>query len=647
MRLRIEELTLVGTSRTIRFEPGMNAIVGSMSGGKTATVSCLRALLGADVKVVPELRGRTISGTVLIGERRFRILRQLVTTTTAKVDIAEIGGQQELWRLPASELQAGYDQTFRNWWLDILDLPAVRVPRAPTDDASPLVPVTISDYLMYCVLKQNEIDNSVFGTPDNNHKNIKRKYVFDILYGLYDPEAAGLREHLRKVTTELKALTSDADTLERILENTTFASRAHLEVQRQQAEQELAQARRTDLNLTQELTETATVSLRTQISEAEAELARISDAAAAEAVSQSRLEELRDQLIAQSRRLTRALVAERLLNDFEFHTCPRCGAGIPDRGDEHTCRLCLQTPPQTPAPSTLAAEQDRVIEQVTETEELIKRSTSRLDELQAARAAQTRRRTELGEQLDRATATYLTDQTERIRAVAAQQARLEEHLARLGDALTLHERLQGQNERIAELEREQEDLNARIAAARHSNTSVHERLNTLDAAFESTLRSFDAPRFDNRPGSRINRDTYMPVVDGRSFADLQSQGVEVLVNVAHVLAHQKVALTDEAIPLPNLLIIDGISSNVGHEGVDLERLRKMYTTLLEAANHHIDRLQIIVTDNDSPPIDGIHRALELSDTDRLVPQAPSLPEDSTHSAEDNEAEPGNGARDPS
>ncbi|MFB8073557.1 hypothetical protein [Streptomyces californicus] len=627
MRLRIEELTLVGTSRTVRFEPGMNAIVGSMSGGKTATVSCLRALLGAEVSVVPELRGRSISGTVLIGERRFRIVRQLVSTSTAKVDIAEIGGQQEVWRLPASQLQAGYDQTFRDWWLTMLGLPRIRVPRAPTDETSPLIPVTISDYLMYCVLRQKEIDTSVFGTPDNTQKNIKRKYVFEILYGLYDPEAAGLRERLRKVTTELNALTADAATLERILETTAFASRAQLEVQRQATEQELAQSRQADLSLTAELTDSATVSLRRQIGEAEAELARISDAAAAEAVSASRLEELRDQLIAQSRRLTRALVAERLLNDFEFHTCPRCGAGVPDRGDESTCRLCLQTPPQTPAPSTLAAEQDRVIEQVTETEELIKRSQRRLEELEGARSAQVRRRAELGEQLDRATATYITDQTERIRAVAAQQARLEEHLARIDDALALHDRLQGQSERITELEREQEDLNDRIAASRHSNTAVHERLDKLDEAFEAALRSFDAPRFDNQPGSRINRETYMPVVDGRSFADLQSQGVGVLVNVAHVLAHQQVALHDDEIPLPNLLIIDGISSNVGHEGVDLERLRKMYSTLLETATEYVDRLQIIVTDNDSPPIDGIHRALKLSDADRLVPGEPAVADD--------------------
>ncbi|WP_331727597.1 hypothetical protein OG851_42085 (plasmid) [Streptomyces sp. NBC_00161] len=51
----------------------------------------------------------------------------------------------------------------------------------------------------------------------------------------------------------------------------------------------------------------------------------------------------------------------------------------------------------------------------------------------------------------------------------------------------------------------------------------------------------------------------------------------------------------------------------------------MYAILLRTATEHIDRLQIIVTDNDSPPIEGIHRPLELSDTDRLVPMPPAEP----------------------
>lgn len=620
MRVQIEELTLLGTSRTVRFTSGVNAIIGGMSGGKTATVSCLRALLGADVNVVPELSGRSISGTVRVGERRFRIVRRLVTTSTAKVDIAEIG-TENAWRLPASEIQAGYDKTFRSWWLEMLGLPSIRVPQAPTKEASPLVPVTINDYLMYCVLRQHEIDSSVFGTPENNDKNIKRRYVFEILYGIYSPEAAGLRERLRHVTAELNILSADTTALERILADTPFSSQAQLQLERETTAVRLEQINREiEHHASVDLPPTA-IELRERVAETEAQIAETQAEVHAETVSKESLTRLHDQLIAQSRRLTRALIAERFLNDFEFYICPRCGTDVPDRGDDDTCRLCMQTPPAAEAPAFLASEQDRVIEQVAETEELITRSQKRLENLHRQRDELLARRSTLALELDRETQSYISDHVDRIRTEAAEQATLREHLARIEDALKLYQHLDDRTARVASLERERENLIAQIDASRHSDPAVNSRLAKLDEAFDTVLRDFDAPRFDDQTGSRLDRRTYLPVVDGRPFTRLQSQGVGVLVNVAHVLAHQIVALGDHSVNLPNILIIDGISSNVGHEGVDLARLRNMYQTLLRIANEHIEDLQVIVTDNDPPPVSGINVALTLSDTDRFVPHS--------------------------
>ncbi|MEV8626039.1 hypothetical protein [Streptomyces sp. NPDC051079] len=622
MRLRVEELTISGTTRTIRFEPGLNVITGAMSGGKTAAVSCLRALLGGDVSVVPELKGRTIAGTVVIGGRKFRIVRQLVTTDTAKVDVAEIGGAEQAWRLPAARLEPGYDLTFRDWYLQMLGLPTIRVPRAPTDETSPLVPVTINDYLMYCILRQDQIDSSVFGTPDNYHKDIKRRYVFEVYYGIFNPKAIELREKLREIMVELKALTADSKTLERVLESSSFSSAAQLEAQRVKTVADLSASREAEGVLNRSFDEPATVSVRAQIADAEVALQEAETALRSETAAIARLTSLRDQLVAQSRRITRALVAERLLSDFEFHICPRCGSDVPDRGDDDSCRLCLQTPPAVVPTSALVTEQDRVIEQVAETDQLIARSEERLRSLEHAHVEKVALRTSLGAQLERLAQGFLTDQADRIRRFAAEQARLEEHLVRLDDALELHRRLHSQGSRVAELERERDDLTERLDSARHNNPAAAERITRLDRAFESTLRSFDAPRFDSRPGSYISRRNYLPIVDGRSFSDLSSQGVEVMVNVAHALAHQLVALTHPENVLPNLLIIDGVSSNVGHEGVDLDRLRKMYATLLAASHQHGEQLQIIVVDNDAPPIPGVHVALTLSDTDRLVPDPP-------------------------
>ncbi|WP_329485019.1 hypothetical protein OG618_00205 [Kitasatospora sp. NBC_01246] len=620
MRLRIEELTISGTTRTVHFQPGLNAITGAMSGGKTATISCLRALVGGDVNVVPELKGRTITGTVLIGNRRFRIVRPLVTTDTAKIDVAEIGGAEHAWRLPAARLEPGYDLTFRDWYLQMLGLPKVLVPRAPTDETSALVPVTINDYLMYCVLRQDQIDSSVFGTPDNYHKDIKRKFVFEIYYGIFSAKAIELREHLRTVSVELKALTADAKTLERVLETTSFSSAAQLQVQQTQAIEQLARSREAEQDLNRTLQEPATVGLRAQIAAAEADLQVTDTSLRSETATVARLTGLRDQLVAQSRRITRALVAERLLSDFEFHTCPRCGSDVPERGGDDTCRLCLQNPPAVVPTTALVSEQDRVIEQVAETDQLIARSQERLQLLRQAREEKIGLRAELGAQLDRLAQGFLTDQADRIRRFGADQARLEEQLLRIADALALHQRLQNQGSRIAELEREREDLISRLDASRHRNPAAAERMAELDHAFENTLRSFDAPRFEPRPGSYISRKNYLPIVDGRAFSELSSQGVEVMVNVAHALAHQLVALAHPESLLPNLLIIDGVSSNVGHEGIDLTRLEKMYATLLATTQQHGEELQIIVVDNDPPPIPGVHVALTLSDTDRLVPE---------------------------
>lgn len=617
MRLQIESMSLLGTSRHIDFTAGINAIVGGMSGGKTATVSCIRALLGSTVNVVPELEGRSVAGTLLIGERRFRIIRRLVTTSTAKVEIAEIG-TQNAWRLPAAKIESGYDQTYRDWLLDMLQLPHVRVPSSPSDTASRMVPVSINDYLMYCILKQNEIDDSVFGTPDNHDKNIKRRYVFEILYGIFSPEAAGLRERLREVSAELNALTADTTTLERLLDNTAFASRAALEVAHQEASQQLRDVRAATRSASRGAISIA-VTMREQIADTEVNLAAIDRDLHAERASGESLQRLHDQLIAQSRRLTRSLVAERLLSDYEFHTCPRCGSSVPDRGDLDTCRLCLQTPPSVPTPAELSAEQDRVIEQVAETRTLIERSVRRVDTLRDVRANLIARRVSLGAQLDQATASFIADHADDLRATAATEARLEERVKHLDDYLELHRNLGAQQERVAVLEQEQDDITGRIDAARHSDPEIGLRLQRLDETFESVLRAFDVPRFDRQPGSHIHRKTYLPIVDGRPFMKLQSQGVEVLVNVAHVLAHQIVALTEASTNLPNLLVIDGISSNVGREGVDLTRLKNMYLTLQRAVAEHPKELQIILTDNDPPPIDGIHVALRLSDTDRLVP----------------------------
>ena len=105
VRLRIDRLTLIGADRSLSFDPGLNLITGPITTGKTSLLRLQRVLLGSGVGTFPrEIRDHVsaVGGQITIGSDSFAIVRPLVSTVSAKVDIA---GRTEALRLPA--LQRG------------------------------------------------------------------------------------------------------------------------------------------------------------------------------------------------------------------------------------------------------------------------------------------------------------------------------------------------------------------------------------------------------------------------------------------------------------------------------------------------------------------------------------------------------------
>jgi hypothetical protein len=71
--------------------------------------------------------------------------------------------------------------------------------------------------------------------------------------------------------------------------------------------------------------------------------------------------------------------------------------------------------------------------------------------------------------------------------------------------------------------------------------------------------------------------------------------------------------------LPNILFIDGPTSNVGHEGLDRERVEAVYAYLVEMSNRYGEDLQIIVADNDIPSFAEQFVRVRLSEDDPAIP----------------------------
>lgn len=619
MRLRIEHIALVGTTREASFEPGLNVIQGGITTGKTTLMKLLRVLTGAGIPTLPpEVRQNVsaLAGTLLVGDERVDVVRPLKTTTTAKVDLATASGKA--LRVPALQPDRTSDTTYGRWLLAQLGLPDLRVPTAPSKPDSDTSALSINDFTLYCRLSQDGIDSSVLGIDVN--QNVKRRQVFEVLYGIYDARTAALEAERREVIDELRTLRAGAQSFERFLADTPWDNRAALEQQRSTARarlnelddaqsQEAAAAHRTD----------RAGQLRAEAQRLDSELSAEQTAADRDATSVIELQELLAQLETQSARLTKSIVAGSRLYDLDFEVCPRCASRVEKgRADAEHCYLCLQEPQAPISRQDLIGEQERIVAQITETEELIARRRQAAEESAARVAALAGRRAEVGAELDRHQRDFVSDHADQIAARVRERAELDATLRRVDDYLSLYARLDASATRIAELEQRERELDAEIEQARSVEVGARERIDQLEQRFGNFVEAFGTPRFPGDPRAGIDLKTYNPILNGRSFEQLSSGGLKVLTNLAYALGHHVTAV-DLGLPLPHLLLIDGVTKNVGRDEYDQARVDAVFDVLLYISDNYGEQLQIIVAANDVPAQAAHTVRLTLTETDRLIP----------------------------
>ncbi|MGY2746232.1 hypothetical protein [Arthrobacter sp. UYCu723] len=629
-RLRIVEVELLGGGRNIQLFPSLNFVRGDITTGKTTFVRLLRALLGTVPDVLPPEVGlvRALRGTVQLRRNTWHVYRPLVTTRTAPVEVARFDADddtlsQEAVRLPASGAEASYSR----FLLDQLTLPAVSVPEARTDPTSRLSAVSMTDWLGYCIVTGDELDSDVFGHKDR-FKNQKRRWIFELAYGYYDVELAGLIARRRGVELRLDSLDREAEIIRRFLEDTPFSDATAIQGEisdKERVRNSLEEHQRT---VAQETVDAAEVGdLRKAVLEHRKTQDNLQAEEAFLTTQLADLQELRRQLISQSARLTRAIVADEWLVDFDFVVCPRCGNSVEShRGGDGHCYLCLQPETSTTSRESLLTEQDRVISQVSETDRVLELRQLSLEKIGAQLLSNEAVLHRLSAELDQRTAAFVSDGAAIIRAQARDLATVSAEIEKLNDYASLVSRHQDHAQVRRELEEERDDISHAIESREASQHEADENLQALEKRMLDYLERLHIPQLGDLLTVRVNRTTYLPEISGRSFDELSSQGLKTLVNVAHALAHHTVAI-DRGLPLPGLLVLDGISANAGREGFDRDRISDMYRLLIEVGEEYKDHLQLIAVDNDIPAsiIEDVRGliVLELSQQDRLIRVIPS------------------------
>ncbi|OYQ67404.1 hypothetical protein B9G53_01245 [Pseudanabaena sp. SR411] len=619
MKVCINKFSLMGTNREFFLQPGLNIITGSIFSGKTTLMKCLRGILGSNLQDFSrEARNNitNLAGEVLIGNEIYQIIRPFVTTSDAKVSIA---GEYENQRLPAMRGKRE-EQTYGTWLLDKLGLPTLRVLTAPTQAESDTNLLSINDYLMYCYLRQKEIDVNVFGHTDYS-KNIKRKYVFEVLYGKYDVEIAQLQEQRVETVLEIRRLKNYTKTIEEFLSGTALENRASIIHNLTNIEHEIELSHLDSENLANEIRQrTNTDELRTNLLEIQQNIDEFRHNLQYEQYSLKQKQGLIAQLQTQSKRLTKSIVASSYLLDFDFLSCPRCGSSInTSRSNIDTCYLCLQHPEPQISQNDLIAEQNRLDRQISETFELVDAHSNAIAEIESSIKQFEDARQMLTDEINHRSRRYVSEQAEEIAQLEQHRVELQEQKKRLEEYLELYTRQDNAISGIEQLESLIEELDTQIDHAQSKVSEFESYIEYLDDIYQIILQEIQVPSFPDPGLSIIDRKTYLPIFEGRRFNEWQdSPGLTTMINTAHALAHQLTCLNFQ-LPLPNILLIDGLSGNMGYKNEDLERIEAIYNYVIKISQEYRDQLQIIIADNTVPENARQYVFAEFDDNNKLIP----------------------------
>lgn len=456
----------------------------------------------------------------------------------------------------------------------------------------------------YCYLDQEQVDRSTVFDSDR-FLGVKRASTFELLHRIIDAGVAELEVQRMLLQEDRTTRTSRVDAVE------AFAREKGLPIESEAISARLQQIAAEEKLLAGELSGAH--------GEAEQAIAVATEQQGAAARVEQQVALARDELgrtaaelngvQRAANQLERDLVAMRegeaarsTLEPLPYLVCPRCEQLLGSR--EHAsgqCVVCLQ--PDPPRHEDGEAAMRQVVAQLRETRALEAH-------LAAARDAVTIEVTQHSDELRR-----LRQEIGRLVAAAAAP-----HLARATQVQERLGALRGERTALAEarpvtlaVETERQELSViapalveledREVERREALAPARERVEELSKEFDIILRRFTLPWLQT---AEVDRETYLPRVNGRSLRELSSGGMKATTNVAYYLAILVIAQRDRDVLTPSFLMLDSIRKDYGAGEKDLARAERIYTYLrgLQDARNQPGALaadfQLIVVDNDLP-----------------------------------------------
>lgn len=575
VRMRVDDITLTTDVEEYNFSLAGPCTVldGPVGTGKSSLLELVKHALGGNAVLTPVVRNevRAVRARVNLNGNALILQRALGrAATSVEFRDPRDDGLVEQFAMKSRPQQESVSDAL----LRLLGIPVVAIPRARTRATAASVPLTFNDLYAYLYVEQQDIDRSVVHHTEV-FREPKRRAVFELLFGLADPEQLAIETALGAIKDQLRAAEGRVAAVRTFLETATDQDEVMLRRRELVLGERAAEAADSLERLRAEISASTSAhqSLRREVLSAEEEARQADEDLQAAETEVARREHLLAQMRVNLAREDKARIASRRLSPLEFVVCPRCTQPLDEgRASAEVCALCLQPDPLAGLDFDIPL--DDSDEQIFELEALLARAVKDAHRARAVAEDANGKLSRLRTELDVATAQAVTPRFNEVELLSATRAQSLAELKHIHNILNFWDELRALDAKVDSLEQERirlEDSLARSKAKLEARRSV---LHELGERFSATVGALKVPWASS--GS-IDPRNYLPLVDGERFESLAvAGGTKTIVTVAYHLTLLGHALSHGNTLLPQMLVLDTPRKNLGSNPSDKEMGSRIY-----------------------------------------------------------------------
>lgn len=620
--LIINKLTLSGHRKNyiVAFHRGLNVIYGDSDTGKSSILNLINYCLGSSkVDMYDELEysGKYCMLELSLNGKTYTIKRDIFDSNSfIEVYYSDIDNMNSVFPYEYGpnynkEGIAGY---FSDFLLQALNIPLVKVKKAPSKIDSEFVRLSFRDIFKFCYIDQDDVGSKYVLDVQNGSVFTKNKETFKFLHNVLDSQITELQNDLSSKEKERRELEKKYNIISTFLRETQIKPFDMLKYELEILDDQLnsIEAEIKDLNVKMISNINYNNELRDLIQELKCKIVKIDNTKNGVETDVEQNIRLKKEYVKDITKLQAALEVKSKLpsNINKEINCPICCKRM--RVEE--LKQCLGDNNATYLNEEVNALKRRkqslvrlIDSQVNELGTLDKNKEVLVEDLNKGEIL-----------MDSNTKEYISPYVSQRDGLITQNASIKEQKSKIEYFLKLRKQVDLINDDVVSLKTQIDSLIMKINELKVNAPSTEKIISSLGDYLKEFL---DFVKIKNATNIAVSNNTFLPIVRNKDYVSLTSGGLRTLTSVGYFISLLKNSIFTNT-NLPSFLMIDTIGKYLGktkerylgetdkkqdeNEGInDPDKYLNIYKYLIELCNIKEETeegigFQILIVDNEIP-----------------------------------------------